>query len=422
MSPEIPLHTPAPRRRLLWLRRVVLFGLLPLAALAGIVKWGIAPWAVRRHVSAWFAERTHARLEIGWANVGFREIRLTGLRLTDRGGRAYGTADAVVIRLDRPFAGFGKPVIESLRIIRPDVSVTLEPDGHFDIQKILRRPPAPSTAAASAPAPAGTAPNRLPPTIDVEGGILRFNTAFLWTTFGTIDTKIRVLPDRYEWMAVEARALGGRASLSGFIGRAGNAGWAVQINVENASVGEMTRGTSLESKRLEGRLNGFLSLARGGGADRSAIGAGWIDIDDAKLLELPVLLSVFNVLRLNVPGDSTVRACRTDFRVLDDRLHFDRFYVLSEGICLVGDGDVFLESHAVDLNFVPRMIGEIPLGVETVRDTVRPVTDFLSKNFLFDVEVKGTWTEPQTRLLPVRAVSKPLVDLLEWVLKERKRE
>ena len=424
MSPEIPLHAPAPRR-LLWLRRIVLFGVLPLAALAGIIKWGIAPWAVRRHVSAWFAERSYARLEIGWAGVGWQEIRLYGLRLTDRAGRTYGTADRVVIRLDRPIVGFGKPVIESLRIVRPDVSVTLDPDGKLDIQKILKRPPqAPTPAAVASSSPSQPpGPDRIPPTFDVEGGILRFNTSFLWTTFGTIDTKIRVLPDRYEWTAVEARALGGRASLSGFLGRGGGgADWSVQINVENASVGEMTRGTSLESKRIDGRLNGFLSLGRGGGADRSAIGAGWVDIDDAKLLELPVLLSVFNVLRLNSPGDSAVRACRTDFRILDDRLHFDRFYVLSEGICLLGDGDVFLDTHAVELNFVPRLIGEIPLGVETVRDAARPVTDFLSKNFLFDIEVKGTWMEPQTRLLPVRAASKPLIDLLEWLLKERKKD
>jgi len=356
---------------------VAVFVVLPLVALAGIVKWGIAPWAVRRHISAWLAERTYARLEIGWASVGFHEIRLHGVSLTDRAGRVYGTADSVVVRLDRPVFGFGKPSIESLRVVRPDISVTLDPDGHFDLQKILKRPPPPPAPAASSSAPPSPtpapAPNRMPPKFDIEGGILRFNTPFLVTTFGTIDAPIRVLPDRYEWSLVEAKSMGGRASLSGFIGRGGSGDWAVQISVENASVGDMTHGTALESKRIEGRLNGFLSLERGG-PERKAIGAGWIDIDEGKLLELPVLLSVFNVLRLQPPGETVVSSCRTDFRVLADRLHFDRFYVLTEGLCLFGDGDVFLDSHAVDLSFIPRLIGELPPGVEDVRQAIHPAT------------------------------------------------
>ncbi|KAF0243530.1 MAG: hypothetical protein FD180_3314 [Planctomycetota bacterium] len=407
MPPEVPPPAPSPRRRL-WLRRSILFGLLPLAVLAGLTKWGIAPWFVRRHISKWFAERSYARLEIKWASVGVHEIRLYGVSLTDRAGRVYGTADKVIVRLDRPIVGSGKPGIESLRVVRPDVTLTLDPDGHFDLQKLLKRPP-------EAP-PRSPKPMRLPPTFDIEGGLLHFKTAFLKTTFGTIDAPIHVLPNRYEWKGVQARALGGRASLSGFIGREGEKDWSVQINVADASVSEMSRGTTLESKRLEGRLNGFLSLARGGDAGKGAIGAGWIDIEQGKLLELPVLLSVFNVLRLGLPGDSVVTACRTDFRVLDDRLHFDRFYLLTAGICLFGDGDILHANHQLELNFIPRLIGELPVGVEDVREAINPATDFFSKNLLLAVVVKGTWTEPIPLPLPVPVATKPFADLLEWVL------
>ncbi|MEK7469020.1 MAG: hypothetical protein AAB074_16725 [Planctomycetota bacterium] len=374
------------------------------------MKWGLAPWFVRRHISKWVAQRTYAHLDIKWASVGWHEIRLYGVSLSDRAGRVHGTADKVVVGFDRPIVGAGKPAIESLRIYRPDVTLTLEPDGHFDIQGLLKRPP-------EAP-PRSPNPMRLPPTFDIEGGLLHFNTPYLMTSFGTIDAPIHVLADRYEWKIVEARAMGGRASLSGFIGRNGEKSWSVQINVADASIREMSRGTKLESKNLEGRLNGFLSLGRGGGEGKGAIGAGWIDIDEGKLIELPVLLSVFNVLRLSLPGDSLVKSCRTDFRVLDDRLHFDRFYVLTAGICLFGDGDIFLASQDLDLNFMPRLIGELPVGIEDVRDAIHPVTDFLSKNLLVSVAVKGTWTEPKPVPLPVPVATKPALDLLDWMLGE----
>ncbi|MCE9581244.1 MAG: AsmA-like C-terminal region-containing protein [Planctomycetes bacterium] len=415
MSPEIPPEVPSPPRRR-WLRRVIAFGVIPLVALvllAVLAKWVVAPILVRRHISGWLAERSYAHLNIGWASVGFHEVRLHGVSLTDRAGRVYGTADSVVIVLDRPIFGFGRPAIESLRIVHPDVSITLDPDGHFDIQKILKRPP-------EAPPPSPD-PIRLPPTYGIEGGLLHFNTSFLKTTFGTIDASINVLPKRYEWTAVEGMSMGGRASLSGFIGREGDDDWSVQLNVKNAGVAEMTRGTALEAKKLEGRLDGFLSLGRGDGSTRGAIGAGWIDVEEAKILELPVLLSVFNVLRLTLPGDSAVSACRTDFRVLDDRLHFDRFYVLTPGLCLFGDGDVFLDSR-VDLNFIPSAIGELPPGIEDVRELIHPATDLFSQNLLIDVEVTGTWTAPDAHPLPVRVVIKPIASFVEWMLGGSKKK
>ncbi|MEK7469650.1 MAG: hypothetical protein AAB074_19930 [Planctomycetota bacterium] len=403
----------SPRRRL-WLRRSILFGVIPFAVLAGLTKWAIAPWFVRRHISKWFAERSYARLEIETASVGIHEIRLYGVSLTDRAGRVHGTADKVIVQLDRPIAGAGKPALESIRIVRPDVTVTLDPDGQLDIQKLLKRPP-------EAP-PRSRKPMRLPPTFDIEGGLLRFNAPYLGAIFGPIDAPIHVLPHRYEWKAVEAKALGGRASLSGFIGREGEKGWSVQINVENANVREMSKGTKLEARRLEGSLNGFLTLARNGDPDQATTGAGWIDVDEGKLLELPVLLSVFNVLRLGLPGDTVVNACRTDFRVLEDRLHFDRFFILTAGICLFGDGEIFLAGHGLDLNFMPRLIGELPVGIEDVREAINPATDLFSKNLLIAVVVKGTWTEPVPLPLPVPVAAKPFADLLEWVLEEVNEE
>ena len=189
-----------------------------------------------------------------------------------------------------------------------------------------------STSRAPPPAGGPPFPWPAPETIQVEDGQIRFSAPYVATVFGKVNADLYVTRQRFTFTTVQANGFGGRASLSGFVGRQKGEGWAMQINVADGKVREMTRGTTLEGKNLEGRLDGFLS-------------------------------------------------------------------------------------HAVNLNFILRLLGELPLGIETVREAASPATDFFTKNFLLDVEVKGTWSDPKARPLPVRVVSKPIVDLLEGLVR-----
>ncbi len=392
----------------------MLFVLLPLLAVFALLKWAIAPVIVRQGVMVAVAARIRGRVEVRGASVGFREVELQGVSLLDATGRVAATAEAVVIRLDRMPLGFGTPGIESLRLVRPDITMTLEQDGQVDLQRVLSPPPV--AEAPAAPAPGGNAPAAPPPPpspllpsqIAVEGGTLRLVTSVFSPTFTGLDATIEVEPRRFVLHTAAAATLGGRASLSGWLGRGSDAGWAVQANVEGADVRELKRGTRLERRRLDGRLDGFLSLERG--ASGAALGAGWLDIRDGHLLELPVLLSVLNLLRLNAPGDSFVHSWRSDFKVLADRIHVERSYVMTDGVCLFGDGDILFDGHRVDLDFVPRLSGAPPEGYETLAEAEEPVADFVRKNLLANVEVRGTWMEPVAETTPLRVITGPLKD------------
>lgn len=407
----------APKKPRRWRRRILLFGLLPLVAFMALFKWAIAPVLIRQAVMVAVAARIRGRVEVRGASLGFREVELKGVSLLDATGRVAGTADAVVIRLDRMPFGFGTPGIESLRLVRPDVSMTVEADGQIDLQRVLSPPP-PAIPAQVLPAPGGGPPAEpapppppsplLPGKISVEGGTLRLVTSVFSPTFTGLDATIDVEPRRFVLQTAAAGALGGRASLSGWLGRGGEAGWALQANVAAADVRELKKGTKLERRRLDGRLDGFLSLERGTAG--AALGAGWLDIRDGHLLELPVLLSVLNLLRLNAPGDSFVHSWRTDFQVLADRLHVERSYVMTDGICLFGDGDIHFEGQRVDLDFVPRLSGEPPEGYETLAEAEEPVADFVRRNLLANIEVKGTWMSPVAETTPLRVITGPLKD------------
>ena len=407
-----PPPPPAPRPRR-WRRKLVLFVVLPLAVLLAFFWWVVAPMVVRQGVMAAVAARIRGRVEIRSVSLGFREVELRGVSLFDATGGIAGTADAVVLRTDRFPVGFGTPGIESIRLVRPDIVMTLEPDGEFDLQRVLAAPP--PTGAPSPEIPGGSNATTSPPPslllpekIAVENGTLRLVTPLVSPTFSGLDATLVVESRRFTLENAAARTLGGRASLSGWLGRGPDEGWSVKVNVAEADVVELVRGTKLEGHRLAGRLDGYLTLMRG--STGAAVGAGWLDARDGRLLDLPVFLSVFNILQLNSPGESYVKTCRTDFHVLPDRLHVERWFVITEGICLFGDGDILFDGQRLDLDFVPRLSPEPPEGYETLADAEQPVADFIRKNLLVSVEVKGTWMKPVAETTPLRVITKPLKD------------
>jgi hypothetical protein len=305
--------------------------------------------------------------------------------------------------------------------------MTIEPDGEIDLQRVLAAPPAPpapepapgAPAAPAAPAPAPPPSPLLPEKIAVEDGTLRLLTSTVNPTFSGLNATLVVEPRRFTLENAAVRTLGGRASLSGWLGRGSEEGWSIKVNVAEADVVELVRGTRLEGRKLAGRLDGYLTLMRG--STGAAVGAGWLDARDGRLLDLPVFMSVFNLLKLNSPGESFVKTCRTDFRVLADRFHVERWYVITDGVCLFGDGDVLFEGHRLDLDFVPRLSSEPPEGYETLDEAEQPVADFIRRNLLVSVEVKGTWMAPVAETTPLRVITKPLKDFF-GLLKGKKSQ
>ncbi|KAF0240564.1 MAG: hypothetical protein FD180_4875 [Planctomycetota bacterium] len=407
-----PAPPPAPKPRR-WQRKLVLFVVLPLAGFLAFFKWVVAPLVVRQGIMVAVAARIRGRLEIRHASVGFREVELRGVTLFDATGRVAGTADAVVLRTDRFPVGFGTPGIESIRLVHPDIVMTLEPDGELDLQRVLAAPPSPQAPAVQGnpsanPAPPPPLSPLLPEKIAVENGTLRLVTPMVSPTFSGLDATLHVEPRRFTLENAAASTLGGRASLSGWLGRGPEEGWKLDVNVAEANVLDLVQGTRLEGYHLAGRLDGYLTLTRG--STGAAVGAGWLDARDGRLLDLPVILSVFNVLHANDPGESFVKTCRTDFRVLEDRIHVERWYVITDGFSLFGDGDILFDGQRLDLDFVPRLSSEPPEGYDTLADAEQPVADFIRKNALLSVEVKGTWMSPEAETTPLRVITKPLKD------------
>ena len=404
---EAPKPVPPKRFRRSWRRRIFFFGALPAIGMVLLLIWVVAPLAACHLARSGVAGRLNGRLSVGWASVGLREIEYRDARLSDGTGRVLATAERIVVRLDRPLWAPGKPSIESLRLIRADFVATLEPDGEWDIQRALSGPGGGDRTEA-----------RTAERIQIEDGRFELHTGLGVTLFSRVSADIGIEPSRIVLARVEGRSCDGRVSLIGHFETGTRSGWALQASASGVDVATLARGTSLDGKGLSGRLEGFLTLDRLGGRP---VGAGWLDVRGGRLYSLPVFISVFNLLRGEAPGETVLDTTRCDFVVRPDRLDVERLNLLSRGPCLFGNGRILFEGRRVELNFVPRVTGEPPEGLETLEESEEPVGDFIRRNILVSVEVRGTWSEPTAEIVPLRAITRPLKDFFRLLGGEKQK-
>jgi hypothetical protein len=363
------------------------------ALLAAFAKWVVAPAALERITVSRLDERTRSRWEVRDVSVGWRTAEVRGVSVADATGRRWAFADRAVVRFDRPLWIGEAPRAESVRVSGAEISATLDPDGQWDVQRFLSSP---------GPASSGAALDE----IAFDDCRLVVTTRWGRATAADVSARLRIDALRTVVERAEGRAFGGRAAVSGWFGRHASGDWTLQLNAQDFDVATIAKGTSLAGRRLTGKLDGFANLDRL--SDARPLGAGWIDVREGRLYELPMILSIFNILSFEAPGEAVLHTARCDFRVHSDRTEIGRLQFLSRGPCLYGSGSVRHETGEIDFEFVPRLSGTAPEGLGDIEDSAAPIGDFITRNFLVSVEVKGTWLAPKAAVVPVRVISKPL--------------
>lgn len=375
-------------------RRAVVFVGLPSLGVVVLAVWVIAPLIICQRARDLVGARILGKFDVKWSSLGVNEIELRGITLTHVSGRVLGRAERMILYYDRPLWGAGKRRVNRMMLIRPEFVLTLGADGRWDLQDIL----ALEHDEDNEPSPLEV--------VDVVDGRVELRTGAGTAVFHAVNGRLGVEPRRFVLDRMEGLAYTGRIASTGWVGTHGNYGWSLQFNVAGAGVDEMARGTALESKKLGGKMDAFLTIDRFG--DGPPLGAGWLEVREGRLYEIPVLLSVFNLLRLEAPGETVIDTTRCDFKLRADRIEVDRMQFLSRGPCLFGGGDILFEGRRVDLTFVPRLATHPPEGLEALDESEEPVGDFIRRNFLVCIEVRGTWTEPVAETVPLRVISRPL--------------
>ena len=127
---------------------------------------------------------------------------------------------------------------------------------------------------------------------------------------------------------------------------------------------------------------------RGVGADYSTLqGTGVLDIVNGNLLALPLIFSLNQLMKIDLPAKQVVNKSRATFNVKDKALNFDSLTFSSQATNFIGSGKIGFDEHMDMIIFSDTALRGVPL-----------IGDILSrfKRELYAVRITGTFAKPES--------------------------
>ncbi|MCS6863733.1 MAG: hypothetical protein RMJ56_06570 [Gemmataceae bacterium] len=130
-------------------------------------------------------------------------------------------------------------------------------------------------------------------------------------------------------------------------------------------------------------------------------GAGKIDVPHGRMYNLPIILDLVKVLKLQTPDKTAFEQAHAVFRLQGDRIKVDQLDLVGKAICVGGSGELDTQGDYVKFDFYTiwsKVLHEMnPLG---------DITAFLSKN-LFTIKLVRENGELKYKPEPVPLVTEP---------------
>lgn len=112
-------------------------------------------------------------------------------------------------------------------------------------------------------------------------------------------------------------------------------------------------------------------------------GSGKIDVPTGRMYNLPVLLDLVKVLKLQAPDKTAFEEAHATFRIQGDRVKVDQVDLIGKALCLGGSGELDISGEYVKFDFYT--LGSQVLA-RMINTPVGDLTAFLSKN-LFRIKL-----------------------------------
>jgi hypothetical protein len=203
-----------------------------------------------------------------------------------------------------------------------------------------------------------------------------------------------------------ASAYGGTIYGDFWIVRGQPSNFALRAYVTGADLARIALEHAAGRQSVSGKLDAALELVGTTEGVRSLAGQGAAELRDANIYELPLMVSLLKVARLQpVDGTAfTTADCR--FRIQADHVYFDPLNFNGDAISLLGKGEIDFDRN-VALKFRSRA------GREDALRTIPFVTDLIrgaSQQFVM-LNVTGTLDNPDIRSEPLPAVTEALQEI-----------
>ncbi len=146
----------------------------------------------------------------------------------------------------------------------------------------------------------------------------------------------------------------------------------------------------------QGKVEATLSINGQGHSLATLAGHGEVQISEANIYELPILVSMLKVLRNKSPNATAFNQIDSKFRIQGQHIYLDQINFKGDAISLLGRGETNFD-HQLDLDF-HAVVGRNEIRMPLVKNFVNRVGEQT-----LQMSVGGTISNPQvsTRALPV---------------------
>jgi len=192
----------------------------------------------------------------------------------------------------------------------------------------------------------------------------------------------------------------------------GESHYSLEMTLQRAQVAGFV-GTKAESTHGEGAgapmsgyVDGRFFLTGVAGDVSRRRGGGRVQVREAELFRLPLLLSVLHVINLSAPEASAFQSASTRLTVVGDELRLRNIELAGGALALIGEGSMALSTGELDLRLVtvsPHRWAKLPVVSEMMEGMARE---------LVEVQVTGTLREPRAEAQPLRNLEAMLEAIL----------
>ena len=144
---------------------------------------------------------------------------------------------------------------------------------------------------------------------------------------------------------------------------ANNTRYDAEVNVRDAKL-ELWAREQGSRERLKGPVSGHLAFHGEGSSPLDVEGVGWVQITQAQLYELPVLVKVFALPNFRSPDDKAFKYAYSDFQIRQGKFDFTKIELVGDTISLVGRGNVGFageQDRQIDFDFYTDARNKVPL-------------------------------------------------------------
>lgn len=182
----------------------------------------------------------------------------------------------------------------------------------------------------------------------------------------------------------------------------------LQTSLSDACLDQLCKDHAPSLNDVSGRSFVALRLQGNSLGTHSFRGSGSIQLRQAQLYELPVVLSLLKSLRVGSRAKTAFDSGNIDFRVIGEEIELTRIEMLGEPISLLGNGKVDLQRN-IDLNFYSVM-GKNRIHIPVITDLYRA-----SSQQVLWIHIDGTLDSPQTHRHVLPQINDSLKQLFQPV-------